>query len=85
MATMAFDGKWVGLNGEPVNLDLANETNESVSFNIPIVLKYSDSSTQETRIREQFQYARNENNEIVSTALSDGGMTSRSATTSTWK
>ena len=83
MATMAFDGKWVGLNGEPVNLDLANETNESVSFNanetnesvsfnIPIVLKYSDSSTQETRIREQFQYARNENNEIVSTALSDG-------------
>lgn len=72
MATMAFDGKWVGLNGEPVNLDLANETLESVSFNIPIVLQFGDGTTRETRIREQFQYAKNANNEIVSTTLADG-------------
>ena len=72
MATMAFDGQWVGLNNEPVCLDLANETLESVSFNIPIVITYSDGTRQETRIREQFQYARNENNETISTALADG-------------
>ena len=58
MAAMAFDGNWVGLNGEPVNLDLANETLESVSFNIPIVLQFGDGTTRETRIREQFQYAK---------------------------
>ena len=72
MATMAFDGKWIGLNGEPVNLDLANETLESVSFNIPIVLQFADGTTRETRIREQFQYAMNANNETVSTTLDDG-------------